>query len=176
MIQGYLGIDPGVNGGLAICSDQGQIHQEYLWRMPETERDISDLFEKLRPCTRFALIEKVSARPAYRETKETDKETGKERVLLEVTQGIASTFKFGQFYGFLRGMLIAHKFEFDTVVPAVWQFKMHCLSGGNKKVTKARAQELWPFLKITHCTADAALIAKHCWQKFGSSDPGPTTW
>ena len=165
MLQGYLGIDPGKNGGLAICSDSGQIHQEYLWRMPETERDIDDLFVKVRPWTRFAYIEKVSARPAYHETKETDEVTGKERVLLEVTQGIASTFKFGMAFGFLRGLLIAHKFEFDTVVPAVWQFKMHCMSGGDKRVTKARAQELFPFLKITHYTADAALISKFCWQK-----------
>jgi hypothetical protein len=38
---------------------------------------------------------------------------------------------------------------------------MRCLTKGDKNVSKARAQELFPALKITHATADALLIAEY---------------
>jgi len=34
-----------------------------------------------------------------------------------------------------------------------------CLSKGDKNVTKAKAQEQFPNIKVTHATADALLIA-----------------
>jgi crossover junction endodeoxyribonuclease RuvC len=77
-------------------------------------------------------------------------------------QGVSSTFKFGVNYGFLRGMLTAHKIPFEEVTPQKWQKAMGCLSKGNKNVTKAKAQQLFPNLKITHKVADALLIAEYC--------------
>ena len=38
---------------------------------------------------------------------------------------------------------------------------MSWLSKGDKNVTKSRAQELFPELKITHAIADALLIAEY---------------
>ena len=109
-------------------------------KFTETERDICLWFEVLPHEGTDAVIEKVHAMPK---------------------QGIASTFKFGQSYGFLRGMLIAHKVSFKAVAPGIWQRSMSCLTKGDKKVTYRRAQELFPQVKVTHAIADALLIAEY---------------
>lgn len=84
-------------------------------------------------------------------------------------QGVSSTFKFGQHYGMLRMALIAASIGFETVAPGVWQRAIGCLSGGDKKVTRAKAQEMFPSVHIvgrgdkapTHAIADALLIAEY---------------
>jgi hypothetical protein len=38
---------------------------------------------------------------------------------------------------------------------------MKCRSGGDKKITKAAAQRLFPRMKVTHKNADALLIAEY---------------
>jgi Holliday junction resolvasome RuvABC endonuclease subunit len=76
-------------------------------------------------------------------------------------QGVSSTFKFGTSYGFLRGVLVALEVPFEAVTPAKWQRSMSCLTKGDKNVTKARAQELFPEVKVTHAIADALLIAEY---------------
>jgi hypothetical protein len=48
------------------------------------------------------------------------------------------------------------------VTPFTWQKRLQCLSGGDKNVTKARAQQLFPGVKISHITADALLLAEFC--------------
>ena len=110
--------------------------------MPETERDI---FEKLKfyrdnggSCV--AYIESVHSMPK---------------------QGVSSTFTFGRNYGFLRGCLCALEIPYHEVTPQKWQKALECLSHGDKNVTKARAQQLFPKLKITHAIADALLIAEY---------------
>jgi hypothetical protein len=77
-------------------------------------------------------------------------------------QGVSSTFKFGVSYGFVLGLLSALRIRHELVTPQKWQRAMNCLSGGDKNVTKAAAQRLWPHWKITHGNADALLIAEHC--------------
>jgi Holliday junction resolvasome RuvABC endonuclease subunit len=76
-------------------------------------------------------------------------------------QGVASTFKFGKSYGFLLGLLTALKLPYQTVTPVKWQSALKCRSKGDKNVTKAAAQRLWPQEKWTHALADAALIAEY---------------
>jgi hypothetical protein len=85
-------------------------------------------------------------------------------------QGVSSTFKFGRGYGFLRGCITALALPWNEVAPGVWQRKLGCLSGGDKNVTKSRAQQLYPHLRITHATADALLIAS-----YGAMQQGTTT-
>lgn len=142
----WIGIDPGKSGAIAALS----VHGVDLCRCDQTERDISDWLLDVLPMDRrfvFALLEQVSAMPK---------------------QGVSSTFKFGQSYGFLRGVLIAHDVPFETVTPVKWQTAMKCRSGGDKNVTKARAQELYPREKVTHAVADALLLATYCRQMRGN--------
>lgn len=140
----YLGIDPGKTGGLAWKWD-GIGKMEAL-KMPDTERDIFNLFEQIAQSTSgeaYAIIEAVHAFPG---------------------QGVTSSFTFGRGYGFLRGCLIGLDYAFDQVTPAKWQRAMGCLTKGDKKITKAKAQQLCPHLKVTHATADAILLGWYSWK------------
>jgi crossover junction endodeoxyribonuclease RuvC len=137
----FLGIDPGASGGLAFIHDDGSMDPA-LEKMPDTERDLWEIIdgdEDAIPIA-FAAIEAVHSMPK---------------------QGVASSFKFGRSYGFLRGCLIASGIPFEEVTPQRWQKELGCLSKGDKNVTKARAQQLFPKLKITHATADALLLAEY---------------
>jgi hypothetical protein len=139
-----IGIDPGVGGGLAAISDPGQV-SDCMKLKDATEADIADWFRWFEHESAAgivgarAFVEKVSASPQM---------------------GTVSCFTFGRAYGFLRGLLIALQIPFEEVSPQRWQKDMQCLSGGDKNVTKARAQQLWPHEKITHANADALLIAE----------------
>lgn len=133
----FLGIDPGASGGIAILGE----NYAHAWKMGETEADTADLLRTHAPAIRMARIEKVHSMPK---------------------QGVSSSFKFGQSYGFLRGLLIALQIPFEDVPPQVWQRRMACLTKGDKNVSKAKAQQLFPALRITHATADALLLAEDC--------------
>lgn len=130
-----LGVDPGQSGAIVRISQSGAIE---CCKLCDTEREISDwLFTVGNPC--HAFIERVAARPG---------------------QGVSSMFKFGQGYGTVRGLLTALRIPFEEVTPQKWQKEMGCLSKGDKRVTRARAQQLFPNVKVTHSIADALLIAE----------------
>lgn len=139
-----LGIDPGKSGGIALVYADGSAEAH---KMPETERDLLDTVLEMRE--RFdaheappvAWIEVVHAMPK---------------------QGVASCFTFGKGYGGVRMALLACGFALHEVQPAKWQGALGCRTGGDKNVSKRRAQELFPAVpKITHATADALLIAEY---------------
>lgn len=131
-----LGVDPGASG--AICLTDGTHHDFIL--LSETEADIACLLGELDGHDCHAFLERVHSMPA---------------------QGVASSFKFGQNYGFLRGLLVAFKIPFEEVTPQRWQRALGCLTGGDKRISKAKAQSLFPQIKFTHATADSALIAEY---------------
>jgi len=113
--------------------------------MPQTEKDIADLLadlvtELLWGASDAVYLERVHTMPG---------------------QGVASSGKFMMHYGFLRGVLVALGIPFEEVSPLKWQRALGCLSGGDKNVTKQKAQQLFPHLTITHATADALLIAEY---------------
>ena len=76
--------------------------------------------------------------------------------------GCVSAFTFGRGYGALLMALTAARIPFDVVQPAKWQQGLGCRSGGDKHVTKRRAQQLFPSVTVTHALADALLIAEFC--------------
>lgn len=133
-----VGIDPGQSGAIASISEDA--NAVGFIRLDVTEKDISDWFAYQEKEIRFAYIEKVHSMPR---------------------QGVASSFKFGVNYGFLRGCLISHGIPFEEVTPQRWQKAMGCLTKGDKNVSKARAQQLFPDIKITHAIADALLLAEY---------------
>ncbi len=135
-----IGIDPGMSGGIATVNIETGITGAI--KMPETPRDIWDA---LGGWVHFpagyvrAAIEKVHSMPK---------------------QGVTSSFTFGKGYGALLMALIAANIPFVDVTPQKWQKSLSCMTGGDKNVSKARAQQLFPTLKITHAVADALLIAE----------------
>ena len=117
--------------------------------MAATERDVWQIIEGYGPAgmaPAFAIIEAVHSFPG---------------------QGVASSFKFGMGYGGLRMALVAAGIPFEAVSPQKWQKVMGIppkkgeTKTQHKNRLKARAQELFPSLKITLATSDALLLAAY---------------
>lgn len=137
----YIGCDPGQSGGIAVIPEKGDA---FAHKMPETDADLLDLLEDIARNSEsglFAMLESVHSMPG---------------------QGVASSFKFGAGFGALRMALLARFIPFEMVTPQKWQKAIGCLTKGDKNVSKRKAQELFPSLKITHAIADALLIAEYC--------------
>ena len=150
----YIGIDPGQSGGISwierTVQDGRQVDFIYAEKMPPTEHDVDILFKKLKSkgLNMKCMIEAVHSMPG---------------------QGVASSFKFGKNYGFLRGLLVANRVAFDQVSPQRWQKSLN-LQKKSKEETKTqhknnikgKAQQLYPQLKVTLATADAIMLAVYC--------------
>lgn len=92
-----LGIDPGVGGGLVILENGDPV----LIVNYSTEQDFIDVVEEASlNKIDAAFIEKVNAFPG---------------------QGVASTWKFAQNYGFERGVVRTLKIPLHEVLPQKWQ-------------------------------------------------------
>jgi Holliday junction resolvasome RuvABC endonuclease subunit len=134
-----IGIDPGTNGGIAWITDG----KPCVEKMPDTLQDLWELvlsaIDETYEMT-FAYIEQVHSSPQM---------------------GVKSAFTFGNGFGHLEMALTAAGIPFERVRPQVWQKELGCLTKGDKNVTKRKAQELFPGMKVTHATADALLIAAY---------------
>jgi Holliday junction resolvasome RuvABC endonuclease subunit len=73
--------------------------------------------------------------------------------------GVKSAFTFGNGFGHLEMALTAAGIPFERVRPQVWQKALGCMTKGEKNVSKRKAQELFPSMKVTHAIADALLLA-----------------
>jgi hypothetical protein len=133
----YIGIDPGINGGIAFIPTNGD---PWASKMPETDRDLIDLLsDSISLAEPRAVLELVHSSPQM---------------------GVCSAFSFGEGYGRLQAVLTALRVPYERIRPQAWQKAMGCLTRGDKNVSKRRAQELFPTIKVTHATADALLIAE----------------
>lgn len=138
-MKAFVGADPGKSGGIGVVLEDGSA---FAHKMPDTERDLFDLIESLKmDFMPIAYIEKVHAVKG---------------------NGISSTFTFGYGYGCLKMAFIGNKIPITDVTPQKWQKELQCLTKGDKNVSKARAQQLFPHIKVTHAIADALLIAEYC--------------
>lgn len=131
----FLGCDPGKSGAIAFLPAQGE-----PWTIAgdSTHRDLYEAIQDAGEVT-FALLEFVASSPQM---------------------GVKSAFSFGQSFGALEMLLACSGVPFERITPSKWQGSMSCRSQGDKNVTKRRAQELFPSLKVTHRTADALLLAE----------------
>lgn len=136
----FIGIDPGASGGLACLNEDSSVLS--VEKMPPTDRDILDLLKSW--------------------TTDQEAKASLEFVRSSPQMGVVSAFTFGCGYGGLRMALAASGIPFSQVTPQKWQLLMGCRSKGDKNVTKARAQELFPGVKVTHAIADALLLAEYC--------------
>lgn len=135
-----IGVDPGKLGGITVLS-QVNTSLALCYKMPETEADIlSVIISHALKDVNMVFIERVGASPQM---------------------GVVSAFTFGYGYGTLVGIFTALKLPITFVSPAVWQRNMGCLSGGDKNVTKRRAQQLFPNIKVNHYISDSLLIAEY---------------
>jgi hypothetical protein len=79
----------------------------------------------------------------------------------------SAMFNFGKVYGWVEALLVASGIAFSRVTPGQWMRKLsipprkkHWSKTQWKNHLKGIAQERFPWLKVTHATADALLIAE----------------
>jgi len=143
----FVGIDPGKSGGIATITDnEASGVMATVHGMPADPRDLWGLIVAISRC---APVEAVIEKPF---------------VHVGGKMGPQSAFNFGGSFFTLRAFLIAADIPFEEVPPQHWMTAMECMTGGDKNVSKRRAEELFPGLHITHATADALLIAAFCRQ------------
>lgn len=134
----YLGIDPGVSGGIAIVDEAGVVIT--VEKMPADAARLAMILGAV-PTDTIACVEKVHSSPQM---------------------GVSSAFTFGNGYGRIEGVLAAYEIDTTFVTPQRWQTDMDCRTGGDKNVTKMRAQQMFPNVRITLWNADALLLAMYC--------------
>lgn len=153
---GYLGVDPGAGGGLALLAGRRVL----VSAMPATEAALWYWLQRLPG--QFAgpvraVVELVHAMP---------------------TDGRASAFKFGVNYGRVLMALTAAGIPYELVRPAAWQAGLHIPSREKRRDGRAvvwletrtefkrrlreAARGLFPRARVTTKTADALLIAEYC--------------
>ncbi len=138
-----IGLDPGVNGGIAWTHEDGMRAE----KMPDTMQGVWELITYI--INDSAMIYRHTEFKAYLE-----------QVSSSPQMGVKSSFTFGNGFGHLEMALTAAGIPFERVRPQVWQKALGCMTGGDKNVSKRKAQELFPHIKCTHATSDALLIAE----------------
>lgn len=139
----FIGIDPGKGGGIAYIdgTDVDAI------KMPEENCDIGCFVERLVKHTLSTIVI--------------------EQVHASQQMGVSSAFTFGVEYGRLQGLFAGIGLDLNYVTPQKWQAALNCRTGGDKKISKRKAEELFPNKKITLATADALLLAYYAWITYG---------
>lgn len=140
-----LGIDPGLSGAVAFYfpSRSDLIAADDV-PLAGKEIDAATLARRIaQMAPTMAVIEIVGAMPK---------------------QGVSSTFRFGQAYGTVRGVVAALGVPTHLVTPGLW--KRHWRLGSDKEQARALALRLWPTSahfsrKKDHGRAEAALIARY---------------
>jgi hypothetical protein len=139
-----LGIDPGLSGACAFFFPLAP-YRVAADDMPVVagEVDCATLAARiLQMGPAFAVVERVASMPK---------------------QGVVSTFKFGQSYGTVRGVLATLQIRTHLVAPAVW--KKHFRLNSDKEKARALALRLFAASpghfgrKKDHNRAEAALLA-----------------
>jgi len=166
----YIGIDPGVSGGIGVITVRPDLLvtgiEVQAFKIPATEMDLHNLLKgicfnsNLRIVDVFCYLEKAQAFPGAQ--KVTRCPRCSYTLKTRQSQGVASTFKFGMQYGTLKGILTALHIPFELIRPVDWQRALGCMTKGDKNISKTKAQQLFPDIKVIHATADALLIAEHC--------------
>lgn len=156
----FIGIDPGINGGMACLDKHGNI-------VKMTTMPVSKVGTKMKLDPR-AIV--AWLRGCY--TEEEVKIVAIEEQRPMHRQGVTSTFSIGRGYGILEGILATLELPYEVVGAHHWQKEMfRGLPKGNTKDLSAKvAQQLYPketFLKTAKCTkihdglTDAVLIAEY---------------
>ena len=147
-----IAIDPGKNGAIAVkIADTIEAYD-----MPSTPTDIYDLlkeyssvFIQLYDNIPVCYLERVHGRPGM---------------------GGAAMFTFGCGYGYLEMALLALKIPTISITPQKWMKSIEMGVRGSQTATqwknklKARAQQLYPNIKVTLKNADALLILHYAIQ------------
>lgn len=151
MIGSYLSIDPGAEGGAVLLDANGKVESTLRFKY-SSETDIAEWLTNLKHSTKV-FVEEVHS--IYGDSAK-------------------SMFSFGRSYGFVLGVLTAHKLSYTFIPPKTWQkavrFKPVKAYAERKRKLRELAQRLFPLEKIPLDMADAYLIA------YASLPSTPSNW
>lgn len=152
----YLGIDPGLSGGLAILDEHGGVV------------DAADI-----PLTGVGPKRRVDARALQRWIADhKPRHAFVERAQAMPRQGVSSSFNYGRGVGYLEATVACCGIPLTIVEPSMWK-KHFGLKGPDKEQARQRAIQLHPDAaelfarKKDHGRAEAALIAAYGAAKLG---------
>ena len=124
-MNGWLAIDPGVSGAVALVRDDGSVSLVVDTPVAGKDIDGAGLAMLLRDyvgAVRGVVLERVGAMPK---------------------QGVSSTFRFGRSLGVLEGACLALGLRVEWVAPVKWK-RHYGLIGQDKDMARRRALERWP--------------------------------
>ena len=145
----YCGIDVGFSGAIAVLNEEGNILQTIDMPIIEVgkkrelnEPKIRGTLEGFRPLC--VGIEKAQVMPG---------------------QGISSSGRYMASFGFLRGICVGLRLEYQLIHPRTWKKVMMPDMPKEKEASIMRVGQLYPDVILTrkkdHGIADAILIARY---------------
>lgn len=148
----FVGIDPGLQGAIAVIDGEGRFQEVVDMPVITTRRKEIDfvtlwpILSRIIADARFVVLEKVGGLPK---------------------QSAPAAFNFGAGWGFLRAALIASQVRHDLISPQRW--KKSILEGGfkDKGASRECARRHFPDahdhlnLKKHHGRAEALLMAEY---------------
>lgn len=146
----YIGIDPGAKGAMALLDDNARLPEIIPFNKEEYIDRLRLLFYEEAEC--ICCIESVHALPR---------------------QGVASTWAFGQSYGWLLGMLDTLCIPYQPITPQKWKKEFGLNSDKAKSVEVCK--QLFPGIKLLRTErsrkeddglAEASLMALYARRKF----------
>lgn len=144
----YIGLDPGVSGGMAAVRCDGSIFAIAAWDSEASAHEFisavqDEAGDSYHDCNIEAAIERVGG-----------------FIKGNPAPGSAM-FKFGESFGWLRGLLAGKQIPYCTVRPQDWQKGLGVTGKqlARKRSLKDIAAQRFPQAKPTLKTADALLIA-----------------
>ena len=141
--QKIIAIDPGQAGGIAILSFDGELLD--VKKMPDTPKELLDYLSEWSENS-VCYLEKVGGIPGM---------------------GASKMFNFGKGFGHLEMALLSLGIKTIEVTPQKWQKALQLGNKGRSSSTewknklKARAQQLYPRVKVTLDISDALLILEY---------------
>ena len=155
-----IGIDPGLNGAIAVLENNKVLNIFDVPVMPEGKKNkrqinsaqlvkmLEEIIKDLDKNEVTVVVENVSAMPG---------------------QGVTSMFNFGQSFGVLKGIFSAMQIPMDFISPVKWK-KYYNLINTQKDSSRTKAIEFFPYIssklsrKKDANKADAILIASFYYQ------------
>ena len=147
----YIGIDPGVSGGLTVIDEEGDIEAV---KCPKKVVDMAATFLS-----------------AIGDTAPEDVKFLMERGWARPNNASSRAFTYGVNYGQWLGVASSHEIKMNTAIPSEWIRWIGCpkslKSVVRKRWLKDKAKECYPELKkITLKTSDAILITKYAKEEY----------
>ena len=121
----YIGVDPGKNGGIAVIDIRPEFVNPFVKAYCYSDEELISLCSDFKDFRVVCFLEQVHAMPK---------------------QGVSSTFKFGQNYGYIMGVLEAFDIAYELVPPQKWKREFSCTADKNTSI--AVAQRLFPDIDL----------------------------